>query len=297
MHTKIFLCYRRDDAEHATRLVYQTLSTAFQPDHVFYDRESIRPTEDFTKAIDAALQSCVVLVALIGPRWLTAEDAKTGERRIDDPSDLVRHEIATALARPVPVMPCLIGGAQMPGESDLPAPLRRMATINALPLSNERFDRDLSDGVHTLHWRLAEAEEAERRAQQSIRRLHDPNEPAAPAGRAGRSGHWLDFVPTKAERALADVFETSDDPADFRRYLEKFPTGSYADLARRRLDDIAWREALYSRDRRRLSEYIDQNPDGQHADRAAALLQKLERRRQSERPSDRPGRPPRSKPA
>jgi hypothetical protein len=39
-----------------------------------------------------------VLLALIGDEWLTITD-KAGHRRLDDPGDLVRREIETALDR------------------------------------------------------------------------------------------------------------------------------------------------------------------------------------------------------
>ncbi|MGH3792738.1 MAG: hypothetical protein ACRDQ9_18475 [Pseudonocardiaceae bacterium] len=42
------------------------------------------------------VRTAPVLLAVVGPRWLTATDP-TGRRRIDDPDDWVRRELAEAL--------------------------------------------------------------------------------------------------------------------------------------------------------------------------------------------------------
>ena len=92
----IFISYRRDDsAGHAGRL-YDRLSDHFGPDQVFMDVDAIKPGQDFVDAVRQAVGGCDGLVAIIGREWLTISDA-TGARRLDDPEDLVRLEIATAL--------------------------------------------------------------------------------------------------------------------------------------------------------------------------------------------------------
>ena len=45
----------------------------------------------------------------------------SGARRIDDPADFVRLEIASALKRNIPVVPVLVQGAKMPTAAQLPA--------------------------------------------------------------------------------------------------------------------------------------------------------------------------------
>lgn len=137
----IFISYRRDDALGWVGHLAQRLKESFPQAQVFHDITTIRPGEDFTVAIERALSSCQVLLALIGPRWLSAPSAE-GLRRLDDPADFVRIEIATALARPILVVPVLLGGAAMPAAASLPEALRPLARRQGLELSDKRWDYD-----------------------------------------------------------------------------------------------------------------------------------------------------------
>lgn len=148
----IFLSYRRDDTGgHAGRLA-DDLKRAFAGDQVWRDIEAIEAGADFVDAIGKAIGSCSVLLALIGPRWLEAK-TPAGVRRLDDPNDFVRLEIATALERGVLVIPVLVGGATMPSESALPEVLRSLSRRQAHELTDKRWDYDagkLFDAVGKL---------------------------------------------------------------------------------------------------------------------------------------------------
>src|SRR5207248_233760 len=90
------------------------LGSAFGPGSVFLDVQSIRPGARFSDDIDAAGASANVLLALIGARWLSAAD-EGGRRRLDDPDDFVRREIAAALERGVRVEVRLVTLTGAPG--------------------------------------------------------------------------------------------------------------------------------------------------------------------------------------
>ena len=105
------------------------------------DVDTIEPGLDFAEEVTRAVAACQVLVAVIGPAWLTAADGR-GRRRLDDPGDFVRLEIKTALARGVRVIPVLARGAMMPGEDDLPENLAGLARRNALFIRHESFRFD-----------------------------------------------------------------------------------------------------------------------------------------------------------
>jgi len=105
------------------------------------DVDTIEPGVDFAEAIRRAVATCEVLLAVIGPHWLTATD-KLSRPRLTDPDDLVRLEIETALARDVRVIPILVEGAAMPGRQDLPESLAGLAHRNALSIRHESFRDD-----------------------------------------------------------------------------------------------------------------------------------------------------------
>jgi len=109
---------------------------------VFLDVEDIEGGEDFVTALEHGIAGADVLLAVIGPRWVTATD-ETGGRRLDLPHDFVRREIAAALARGLRVIPVLVERAAMPSEKDLPEPLRLLARHQAMEMSDDRWDYDL----------------------------------------------------------------------------------------------------------------------------------------------------------
>ena len=68
------------------------------------DVDAIEPGLNFVKAIDKALDSTAVLLAVIGRQWVTVTD-EGEQRRLDDPDDYVRRELQTALERGIRVIP------------------------------------------------------------------------------------------------------------------------------------------------------------------------------------------------
>jgi TIR domain/Helix-turn-helix domain len=134
----VFLSYRRaDDPAFAGRLA-DRLVAAFGAERVFFDVDTIGLGRDFVEQLDVALASCAVLVAVIGPRWVVTD----GVRRLDDPGDFVRLEIARTLARGIPVIPVLVDGVGMPAPGDLPDVLAPFARRQAHTITNARFGSD-----------------------------------------------------------------------------------------------------------------------------------------------------------
>ena len=117
------------------------LSNHFPSNQIFMDVDSIDLGEDFVKTIEETVGSCDVLITVIGKGWLTSCDQE-GQRRLDNPEDFVRIEIATALKRDIRVIPVLVDGASMPRSGDLPDDLKALVRRNALQLGHERFRTD-----------------------------------------------------------------------------------------------------------------------------------------------------------
>lgn len=147
--TSIFVSYRREDAAgHAGRLC-DRLRSQFGRAQVFMDVDTIRPGCDFEAYIETAIASCSVFLALIGHDWLSASDAD-GRRRIDNNRDYVRLELAAALSRGLLVIPVLVRGAGMPSPADLPEDIKRLTRIEAIELSDTRWEYDISCLIDVL---------------------------------------------------------------------------------------------------------------------------------------------------
>ena len=161
----IFICYRRDDTAGHTGRLRDALSAEFGSDEIFRDLDTISPGDDFVEAMSHGLASCSVFLAIVGRQWLTAVD-RDGRRRLDDPADHVRRELAEALPRGVRVIPVLVQGASMPRAADLPDPLRTFAARNAIELDDEGWQSDVNRLVeavrrdvhlpHAAHRRVAD---------------------------------------------------------------------------------------------------------------------------------------------
>jgi hypothetical protein len=93
--------------------------------------------------------SCDVLIVLIGRQWLTSTDT-TGQRRLDNPQDFVRQEIATALRRNIRVIPALIQDTPISRATDLPEDLKTLSRRNALEISDTHFHRDVDQLIGVL---------------------------------------------------------------------------------------------------------------------------------------------------
>lgn len=134
--TKIFISYRRADAEHAAGRIFDRLCDHFGDNEIFYDVDKIPSGTDFPTFIKSTLDECAVLLVLIGNRWLQRDEE--GKRRIDDPKDWVRIEIETALSRKINVIPVLISEIEMPNEDDLPQSLKRITNRQYRKLPSDR---------------------------------------------------------------------------------------------------------------------------------------------------------------
>jgi len=165
-NSRVFISYRRaDSAGHAGRL-RDSLVSRFGKDQVFMDVDSIRPGNNYLETLDTALGQCAVVLALIGPHWLTA-DEQHGRRRIDDPTDLVRRELQTALRADVATIPVLLGNARMPKASLLPRSLRAIATLQAVQLRDERWRSDVQALIGEVGRILGQETNAQQRRTRS----------------------------------------------------------------------------------------------------------------------------------
>lgn len=175
----IFISYRRDDSAGFAGALMRELDQSFGSDNVFMDIGDIRAGQDFVQALNEALDGCDVLLAVIGPHWLNTKNA-SGGRRLDDPDDYVRAEVATALRRGIWVIPVVVEGTAMPAAAELPEDLRPLAVRNAVRISNGAWEHD----VGSLSDQIRAAMYSPQRPESAGRPLVPPNfDPGQPIGR------------------------------------------------------------------------------------------------------------------
>ncbi len=146
--SKVFLSYRRDDAEGQAGRLYDRLNAAF-PGRVFRDVSGIDIGVNFALAIQDAIAASAVCIVVIGRQWLTIANAQ-GEPRLAQPHDYVRLEVATALERHLRVIPVLVDGAKMPAEEGLPVEIRELARINSIELTVTDYDHPVERLIAAL---------------------------------------------------------------------------------------------------------------------------------------------------
>jgi LysM repeat protein len=142
----IFISYRRSDSADIVGRIYDRLIDEFGRNPIFKDVDSIPFGVDFKEYLDKRVGECKVLLAVIGDRWVDANDA-TGKKRLEDSGDFVRLEIESALERGIPVIPLLVRGAQMPSEEHLPPSLKKLAYRNGIQI---RSDPDFHNDMNRL---------------------------------------------------------------------------------------------------------------------------------------------------
>lgn len=181
MGRSVFVNYRGEDSHSYGALLYTELARQFGEEHVFLDCESIPAGADFVEELLGQVRSARVLLAVIGLRWLTATDPG-GQRRIDNPADWIRREIAEAFAAGVRVIPILTEQVAIPAESELPADIAALSRCQYRRLRHHDPTTDLArivTDLTTLDPILAAAARSRDRAPQQL--------PAAPSKFTGRA--------------------------------------------------------------------------------------------------------------
>jgi hypothetical protein len=148
----IAISYRRQDSSPVAGRLYDRLQAEFGKGTIFMDFDSIPYGVDFREHIKTTLQRAKVVIAIIGPEWCGGRDPSN--RRIDDPTDFVRLEVASALENGIPIIPVLVNNTPMPDAKSLPAELEGLAFRNGLALDtgidfHHHADR-LIAGIHRV---------------------------------------------------------------------------------------------------------------------------------------------------
>lgn len=139
---RIFINYRRSDAQGFAGRLADSLTRHFGSERVFRDVTGIDYGQDFEQVIVERIEEACAVIVVIGDQWLTASD-EHGETRLFDEQDYVAREIEAALDAGLVVVPVLINGATMPRREELPERLADLANRNAITISDERWAFDV----------------------------------------------------------------------------------------------------------------------------------------------------------
>lgn len=150
---RIFISYRRKDTGGYVGWLGSTLTPLLPKGRIFRDVDSIGPGE-WKKAIDENLRLSDVVLCAIGDRWLSAAGEGNDQRRLDDPEDMVRWEIARALEFKGDrgcVVQVLIDEVLPPTHSSLPEDMRRLADMQGYRLRYEDWAGNVNNLLSHLH--------------------------------------------------------------------------------------------------------------------------------------------------
>jgi TIR domain len=180
----IVISYRRADSSAIAGRMFDRLTARYGEQSVFMDIDHIPFGADFRTHMQEMLQRADVVIAVIGPNWLGV--GADGATRMREPTDPIRVEIETAVARKTPIIPVLVDGARMPQSADLPKKFGNFAFLNAAEVATGRdfrthvdrliaaIDRTVAGGAcppasRSTASRRPDARDAERQEDASVR--------------------------------------------------------------------------------------------------------------------------------
>jgi hypothetical protein len=149
----VFVNYRVKDEALGAAWICRELTGRFGDGQVFRDTDSLRPGDHFPDTIRRALRESDIVLAVIGPEWLTLRDSD-GKRLIDRERDWVRTEIEDAFAHDIPVLPVFLLDTPLLDKNDLPASITRLAAIQNLRIGFEDSSGDLEKLAQELTDRI-----------------------------------------------------------------------------------------------------------------------------------------------
>jgi tol-pal system protein YbgF len=152
----IFINYRRALSLKDAQLLQKGLQRHFGQRGVFLDVSGLDGGDHWLHTLEKQVDASAAMVALIGPGWADVTDEK-GSRRLDNPNDFVRFELARAFSRSLPVLPVLIDGADMPEVARLPTNLLPLTFPQAMHLRSQSLDDDADKIARRLRYLIAQS--------------------------------------------------------------------------------------------------------------------------------------------
>jgi hypothetical protein len=220
---QLFISYRSSDGRDKATALARDLGALYGDAQVFIDKDDLRAGVQWRDEIAATLKEQPVLLLLLTPQLLGARDDH-GKRRIDDPADPVRREVADALAGGAHLIPLLCDGVTAaPPAAELPPPLNRIGEFTWRPLRAYDWEHDirrLVDDLQALGIAPAAPLEASApapaTAQRSVggtrRRWLVAGMAAAAALALGIGGYALRLAPTPSSTDVSGAWSATLSP-------------------------------------------------------------------------------------
>lgn len=124
---RIFMSYHHTYSLDNVYAIQQKLKFFFGNRAIMSDNLSLPVQANIEQWIEKTIQSCDVVLMMIGKNWLTLNDAG-GNSKLGNPSDTVLLEIAGAFKYEKRIIPCILLGGTIPVEGHLPD--KELQTIN-----------------------------------------------------------------------------------------------------------------------------------------------------------------------
>src|SRR5260370_25030879 len=195
----VFISYRREITAGEARALFNELLGKLGENSVFMDVDSIALGRDFRGALQKTLESCDLMLVLIGRDWADVKDEE-GRPRLHNPGDFVRLEIEAALNGDIVVTPILVQGAHMPAPEQLPAEIRDLVYRNGFELSHNRWESDFAEMTRRLNLDIAKEG---RRVEQYASSVATHDASIAPAARPAIPGRQFFNRPLRVTRRQA----------------------------------------------------------------------------------------------
>ena len=153
LENMIFISYRRADTAPHTLALKLELEGRLRAAQVFVDTHHIQGGDEWSREIEDALRAATVVMPVIGRNW--AGSSAEGARRIDDPDDWVRKEVALGLElKRQALLPVLVDGTPPVRKADLPDDCSGLAEIQPLRVDLNDWEASVDRLVRILRERF-----------------------------------------------------------------------------------------------------------------------------------------------
>ena len=128
---RIFVSYRRSDTPAIAQSLYERLGREYGAANIFFDRADIEYGQRWRDEVTRQIRAADIVIALVGPKWLETLRARAKG------DDVLRFELATALAEKKQIIPVLVGSTTMPHTGQLPEDVRGFTEFQALAMTDD----------------------------------------------------------------------------------------------------------------------------------------------------------------